>query len=114
MIQTDNDKRRCWLCMRLEGDYAEKTGLEKHHVLFGQGRRKKAEADGLTVMLCKDHHTMVHKDDKIRKRLCSEAQAAWERAHLQQYGENVRKMWIQRYLKDYRRLTENGVDYWSN
>ena len=103
---------RCYLCMSCDGDYRPKAYLETHHVLFGAGRRKKAEEDGLTVRLCKEHHDQVHKDDQIRQRLCSVAQAAWERKHIVEYGETVRAKWLERYIKDYRRLVD-GTDNWD-
>lgn len=37
---------RCWLCMRLHGDYTQKAGIHKHHVFFGQGQREISEANG--------------------------------------------------------------------
>ena len=106
IIQREDGSQRCFLCMRLDGDYTAKAYLETHHVLFGMGRRKKSEEDGLTVKLCKDHHDLVHKDDRIRQRLCSVAQSAWERQHLAEYGSDVRAKWIERYIKDYRRLVD--------
>ena len=39
---------RCWLCMRLHGDYSQKAGIHKHHVFFGSGQREISEANGFT------------------------------------------------------------------
>ena len=44
--------------MLRDDNYSEHAYLETHHVMFGQGRRDKAEADGLTVRLCTDHLLM--------------------------------------------------------
>lgn len=47
MIVTD--EMRCWYC----GNPA----TEVHHCLYGTANRAKAEKYGLTVRLCKEHHT---------------------------------------------------------
>lgn len=46
----------CYLCSLLYGDDAEKPGLEKHHIIGGP-YRKLSEHYGLTVYLCRKHHT---------------------------------------------------------
>lgn len=97
--------RRCYLC-EMSGDLTRKAYLEKHHVLFGMGRRDKSEADGLVVMLCMDHHREVHLNEQIRRQLCAIAQLSWEKEHLQEYGEAVRAKWIERYCRSY--LDEEG------
>lgn len=97
--------RRCYLC-EMSGDLTRKAYLEKHHVLFGMGRRDKSEADGLVVMLCMDHHREVHMDAQIRRQLCAVAQLSWEKEHLQEYGKAVREKWIERYCRSY--LDEEG------
>lgn len=94
IIQREEDKQRCYICMLRDGDYAEKKYLETHHVIFGQGRREKSEADGLTVRLCKEHHLEVHRDADSRKRLSAIAQKAYERAH--SHDE-----WMDRYKRNY-------------
>ncbi len=100
--------RRCYLCEQ-SGDMTNKGYLEKHHVLFGMGRRDKSEADGLVVMLCMDHHREVHQDDGLRRRLCAVAQRAWEKEHRPDYGKAVRAKWIERYCRSY--LDEEGGLY---
>lgn len=52
--------------------------LERHHVFFGTSRRAKSEANGLTVMLCRDHHWIVHNDNQWNMWLKKYTQAAWE------------------------------------
>lgn len=94
IIQRAEDKRHCYLCMLCDDDYRDKVYLETHHVLFGQGRRDKAEADGLTVRLCPDHHYEVHHNADSRKRLCAIAQKAYERDH-------TRTEWMARYKRNY-------------
>ena len=84
-----------------KGDLSEKVELEKHHVMFGKGRRVKAEADGLTVMLCREHHHAVHHDSETRQWLCAVAQNAWEKNHRELYGKSVRQRWFERYGKYY-------------
>ncbi|MDO4803360.1 MAG: hypothetical protein Q4A32_00900 [Lachnospiraceae bacterium] len=92
---------RCYLCMTLNDNYAVKSGMETHHVMFGQGRRDKSEADGLTVRLCREHHRAVHRDNGLRRILCAIAQRAWEDAHRVQYGSAVRQRWTERYGRNY-------------
>lgn len=95
IIQRAEDRQRCYVCMLRDGDFREKNYLETHHVMFGQGRRSKAEADGLTVRLCREHHYEVHHDDLCRQRLCAIAQKEYERTH-------TREEWMKRYKKNYR------------
>lgn len=52
-------------------EYAEycifcgKPTKEEHHLVFGNGRRDKAEKDGLKVPCCSECHTMNHNTQKI-------------------------------------------------
>lgn len=65
--------RRCFLCGRV-------TDLECHHVLGGPNR-KWSEKYGLTVFLCRDHHTGqhgIHYDRKAGDSLKRLAQIAFE------------------------------------
>lgn len=94
IIQREEDWQRCYLCMLREDDYSEKPYLETHHVVFGQGRRNKSEADGLTVRLCRRHHEEVHRSGSSRQRLSAIAQEAYERKH-------TREEWMERYKRNY-------------
>ena len=94
IIQRTEDRQRCYICMLRNGDYSEKRYLETHHVIFGQGRRDKSEADGLTVRLCCQHHYEVHHDADSRQRMSAVAQKAYERTH-------TREDWMGRYKKNY-------------
>lgn len=69
-------ERACWFCGRT-------TGLERHHILGGPNR-KHSEAYGLTVWLCREHHTGrtgVHNDREMSLALREVAQMAFERDH---------------------------------
>lgn len=55
-IMHDKERRYCYLCAGLHGDFSEKPELEEHHV-FGGPNRKWSEKYGLKVYLCKKHHT---------------------------------------------------------
>lgn len=74
----------CYLCARLNGDYWFKQ-TEEHHILFGSGRRPIAEAEGLKVNLCIDHHRTgpqaVHNCRETRELLCRIAQEEYEQTH---------------------------------
>ena len=95
-IMHDREHRRqCYLCMLKYDDFSVRRGLERHHVMFGQGRRDKSEADGLTVYLCHDHHYEVHHVADTRRMLCALAQEAYEKTH-------TRQEWMERYKRNYR------------
>lgn len=74
----------CYLCARLNDDYSEKV-TEEHHILFGSGRRGLAEAEGIKVDLCIDHHRTgqqaVHNCRETRELLCRIAQEEYEQTH---------------------------------
>ena len=95
ILQEKEHRQRCFLCMLKFSDYSVKRNLERHHVMFGQGRRDKAEADGLTVYLCHDHHYEVHHVAETRRRLCALAQDAYEMTH-------SRTEWMERYKRNYK------------
>lgn len=78
----------CFLC----GQYATET----HHCLHGQGRRKLADEDGLTVRLCHNCHTNLHDHGTCDKQLQKIAQKAWMREN----GKTVQDF-INRYGKSY-------------
>ena len=74
----------CYLCDRLSDDYSEKV-TEEHHILYGSGRRELAEAEGLKVYLCIQHHRTgqqaVHNCRETRELLCRIAQREYEQTH---------------------------------
>ena len=87
ILQADTDRRRCWLCMRLNGDYAEHMpgALHKHHIYEGRGLRRISEAEGFYVWLCPQHHEFgqvsAHRDIETRRSLQRAAQEVYERKH---------------------------------
>ena len=89
-IMQDEDEPRCYVC-------GCRTNLERHHVMSGHANRKLSERYGLTVMLCRDHHTGsigVHQDYILKERLEKDAQRAFERTH-------SRREWMQIFRKNY-------------
>lgn len=86
----------CFICMT-QGDFSIKPMLHKHHV-FGGPRRKISEAEGLTVYLCPEHHTMgpeaVHKNHDMMRMLQREGQRAFEETH-------TREQWMMLMGKNY-------------
>lgn len=81
--------KRCWVCGRV-------TGLERHHVLGGPNR-KWSEKYGLTVWLCREHHTGthgVHNDRDLSLQLRQAAQVAFERDH-------TREEWMRIFGRNY-------------
>lgn len=72
-------EKKCWAC-------GTTLNLHHHHCIYGIANRKKAEADGLWVYLCTDHHigviNGVHGQNfKLNKILHIEAQKAYEAKH---------------------------------
>lgn len=96
-ILQPKEDRRCYLCMILNNDYHEKAYLEEHHVLFGNTHAF-AEAEGLKVNLCLDHHRIgpaaVHNNHDNAELLMRIAQKEWERTH-------SRDEWIRQAGKNY-------------
>ena len=70
-IMQPKGDRRCYLCMLLDGDFTYKPYLEEHHALFGNTHAF-AEAEGLKVNLCLEHHrngpAAVHNNAKNQER----------------------------------------------
>ena len=68
---------RCYVCGCVRN-------LELHHVMSGTANRKLSDEYGLTVYLCRDHHTGsigVHSDIILNQRLKRDAQRAFEKTH---------------------------------
>lgn len=65
-------------------------GIEEHHVIFGHGKRKIADREGLVVYLCYNHHQGTdgvhgkngHPLDVMLKEI---AQEEWERKFIEEY-----------------------------
>lgn len=81
---------RCFICGRV-------TELECHHVMNGTANRKLSEKYGLTVWLCREHHTGdsgVHKNRAKADALKRLAQIAFEA----RYSHDE---WMQVFRKNY-------------
>lgn len=88
IIQPEAD--RCFIC-------GSRCNLERHHAMHGTANRKLAEAYGLTVMLCHEHHNTplgVHQDIILDERIKKAAQKAFQDI----YG---RAMWMRLFRKNY-------------
>ena len=88
IIQPEDD--RCFIC-------GSRINLERHHAMHGTENRKLAEAYGLTVMLCHEHHNTplcVHQDIILDERIKKAAQKAFQDI----YG---RAMWMRLFRKNY-------------
>lgn len=99
IIQRKADWNRCYLCMLLKDDYVEKH-CETHHAFDGVARRKKSEAEGLTVRLCIPHHRegpeAVHRNRQMMLIIQRAAQRAYEKDHTrQQWMELMRKNYLE-------------------
>lgn len=64
-ILHDKSEGTCYLCKLLYDDYSRKQTTE-HHVIHGTANRRVAEANGLKVYLCFQHHGANGDDDVHR------------------------------------------------
>ena len=99
IIQTQKECFLCRLLAKQQGYYGElpKSGLHRHHVMFGTANRKKSEQYGLWVYLCVAHHEYgpdaVHANRSVRILLCQIGQQAFERKYshekyMQEFGRD--------------------------
>ena len=56
----------CYICVLIYGE--DTPGTERHHCLHG-AMRANADADGLTVKLCRYHHSRLHDKGEFDKSL---------------------------------------------
>lgn len=89
MIQKSKE---CYVCHA-------KTGLERHHIIFGTSGRRRSEKYGLCVWLCQEHHRGtfgVHGKNgtALNKKLKETAQRAFE----EQYSHSE---WMAIFHKNY-------------
>lgn len=64
IIQSEDE---CFICRLI---YKVGTpASDTHHVIYGTGLRELADADGLTVRLCRYHHDRLHKKHEFDKAL---------------------------------------------
>ena len=76
---------RCYLCMKLHGDYRVKR-TEEHHVYFGP-LRDISEANGFKVYLCRKHHIhaggpeAVHRNHETCLMVQQDVQRRFEQTH---------------------------------
>ena len=90
--------------------------LEEHHCVYGRGRKKISDKEGLVVYLCSIHHrgtNGVHGKNgaELSLKLKKIAQEAWESKYIEEYPyknhakEAAREAWIRmmdmNYLDDY-------------
>ena len=80
--------------------FCGKPKQDTHHLCYGTANRKLSDIDGLTVPVCREHHELLHKNDKISKVM---GQLAYERDRCSEgcTPEKARKMFIDRYGKNY-------------
>lgn len=91
------------VCFCMDGECS--GVLEEHHCIYGRGRRKISDREGLVVYLCSYHHRGtkgVHgkygADLSLQIKMA--AQEAWERKYIESYPyenhaeEAAREEWI--------------------
>lgn len=98
IIQDDNT-----VCFCQDGTCG--GNLEEHHCIYGRGRRKISDREGLVVYLCAKHHrgtNGVHGKNgaQLSMTLKQIAQKAWEDKYIANYpyenhaAEAARETWI--------------------
>ena len=86
-IMHNREDCTCYLCMKLEDNYATYPYLEGHHVIYGKGHRLLSDKYGLIIYLCYRHHNdyfspvAVHNNKTIREMTCIDAQYAFARKY---------------------------------
>lgn len=86
--------------------------LEEHHCIYGKGRRKISDREGLVVYLCANHHrgtNGVHgkNGSSLSYILKMTAQAAWELKYVEEYPyenhaeEAAREAWLKMMGRNY-------------
>lgn len=75
-------KELCIICNR--------PATEVHHLIYGQGMRAKADADGITAPVCRECHADIHAGDPAAHLSRIIGQLAWERWYLTDYGDAER------------------------
>lgn len=85
--------------------------IEEHHCIYGRGRRKISDKEGLVVYLCEFHHRGkkgVHRDGTdLKEELKRIAQQAWEEKYIKEYPyqnhaeEAAREAWIRMMGRNY-------------
>lgn len=88
-----NNDPYCFLCWMTYGEINMRNP-ERHHCLHGSGRRDLAEADGLWVILCHEHHRRLHDFGEHDRELQQIAQ----RVYIAEHG---REEYFKRYGKFY-------------
>ena len=78
---------KCELCGRW-------TNLETHHLMNGNGLRKRADEDGLVIKVCRDCHNKIHANSALRLELKRRAQHRYMSTH-------SLEEWMARYHKNY-------------
>lgn len=88
----------------------------KHHLIFGNSRRRLCDEDGITLYMCNEHHNMAAMAvDRIHNNSMAEAlskmlgQAMWERNYVAEgldlpfphTLEDARRAFIGRYGRNY-------------
>lgn len=81
---------RCFVCGRF-------GIVEKHHIFNGSGFRKKSDADGLIVTVCRVCHDEIHRNRSLRDEIKKCGQLVYQKKH-----------GAEGYLKRYRRNYLDG------
>ena len=87
-IMQNLENKRCYICWQ--------PGTDVHHCMHGTANRKRADEDGLFVVLCRNCHMRLHDDGIGDLALMKEAEKTWLK-----YNQADISDWIQRYGKNY-------------
>ena len=73
----------CYICEQLGFDT---PGTDTHHIIHGTANRQISEEDGLTVRLCRYHHTRLHDKGEWDRELQYDAQMEW----MEHYNKSIK------------------------
>ena len=68
------DDNLCYICKKFGNTM---FGTDRHHCIFGVGKRDIADREGLTVHLCHYHHVQLHDHGMYKKDLQQLAERTW-------------------------------------
>ena len=84
------NEKECFVCGAV-------SNLDRHHVFYGTANRRLSEEYGLTIWLCKSHHTMsdsgIHFNKKLDEEVKQVAQGIFEETYVHEdfvkiFGKN--------------------------
>lgn len=90
------DDDYCYICKYLAKVNPPMLATDRHHMLYGTGKRPLSDSDGLTINICRYHHDRLHTFGAYKEETQQLAQRVWE-----QHYKKPTEEFIKRYGKSY-------------